>query len=100
MSKSAFQDYFFERRQIHEANYQFITQAIKDGPLQLKSALGELVRGHGIEHTCRKTGLSRPAIHKIFSKNGNPTYKNLVAILSVFGLELTVKPMDQENLGD
>ena len=90
----AFHDYLLERQQVPEVACQFITQAIEDnGQDQLKLSLEKIVRAYGTERISKKTGVTRQAIYKMLSRNGNPTYKNLIAILNVFGLELIVKPI-------
>ena len=58
----------------------------------LKVALGDIVKAHKVGYISEKTGIGRQAIYKMFSKNGNPTHNNLIAILDVLGLELTVRP--------
>ena len=77
---------------------QFITKSIDSGGSQnLQLALRDVVRAHGIENISRKTGLGRPTIHKMLSEAGNPTYKNLMAVLAPLGLELTVRPIQSTS---
>ena len=94
MKKKDFEVFSLMRRLVIKEHHRSIDHAIDEtSPHQLKSAMGDIVRDHGIERTARKAGLSRQTVYKMFSSNGNPTYKNLETVSSVFGLQLTVKPM-------
>jgi len=39
----------------------------------------------------RKSGLCREQLYRSFSEQGNPTLRNLLAVLDALGLTLTVK---------
>lgn len=45
----------------------------------------------GVGSLAATTGLSREALYRTLSENGNPTLKTLVAILGPMGLRLTVE---------
>ncbi|MCY4644181.1 MAG: putative addiction module antidote protein [Bacteriovoracales bacterium] len=90
---TSFNDYLITRLQDPEIACHFISQAIEENDSDyLKIALGDIIKAHKVSYISEKTGIGRQTIYKMFSKNGNPTHKNLVAILDVLGLELTVKP--------
>ncbi len=56
--------------------------------------LKEVVKARGgFTATARKTGLNRTALYKIVSPHGNPSLSTLIALLSVVGLRLSVKPL-------
>ena len=94
MSKGIqFSDYLMEKLKDPELACEFISQAIEqNAPEYLKIALGDIVKAYGVSYISEQTGINRQAIYKMLSKNGNPTHKNLIAILAVLGLELTVRP--------
>jgi len=65
-----------------------------DDPKYLLSVLGDVIKAsRKISEFSRETGLSREALYKALSKEGNPKYSSLVSVLHSLGLELSVKPM-------
>jgi probable addiction module antidote protein len=82
-----------ERLRDPELACLFISDAIEEhDPEYLKVALVEIVKAYGVADISEKSGPCRQTFYKIRSGNGNPTHKNLVAILDAIGPELTVKP--------
>jgi len=89
----SFNDYLMEKLKDPELACHFISEAmIEHDPEYLKVALGDIVKAYGVGYISEQTGLGRQTIYKMLSEKGNPTHKNLVAILDALGLELTVKP--------
>lgn len=58
----------------------------------LTQALAQLVRIHGSSRVAEETGIARQALYKMFSSEGNPSYKNISKILDVMGMEFTIQP--------
>jgi probable addiction module antidote protein len=50
-------------------------------------------QGGEITELAKKAQISRENLYRIFSKNGNPKLKNIVAILNAVGLSLAVQPL-------
>lgn len=72
----------------------FLADVIHDGdthalPLALRTAANVL----GMTELARRTGLSRETLYRTLSAKGNPRLDTLAAILSAFGLRLTVAPV-------
>ena len=87
-----FRDYLTERLREPGLAYHFILEAMEgNDPDYLKIALGDVVRAYGVSYISEQTGIGRQSIYKMLSENGNPTHRNLMAILDALGLELTVK---------
>ena len=87
-----FQDYLMEQLRDPETAYHYIMEAIEGNePEYLKILLGDVVRAWGVGYISEQTGISRQTIYKMLSEKGNPTHKNLVAILDALGLELTIR---------
>lgn len=68
-------------------------------------SLLELVRktaedNGGMSAIAKKAGLSREALYRALSSNGNPTIKTLTSVLSAIGMSLTVAPIRQESMDD
>ena len=89
---TSFNQYLMEELRNPRLACRFISDAISQGdPDYLKTALGDIIKAYGVGNIAKDTGISRQSIYKMFSKNGNPTHKNLMAILDCLGLELSVK---------
>lgn len=53
-------------------------------------ALGIAARSEGMTDIARRTGLSREALYRSLTENGNPTLRSVLAILDAMGLSLAV----------
>jgi probable addiction module antidote protein len=90
---TSFNNYLIERLRDPLIACNYITEAIDENDSEyLKVALGDVVKAYGVGEISEKSGLNRQTIYKMLSEDGDPTHKNLVAILNAIGLELTVKP--------
>lgn len=52
-------------------------------------ALGIAARSEGMTEIARRTGLSREALYRSLTENGNPTLKSVLAVLDAIGLRLS-----------
>jgi len=57
---------------------------------EIRGAVNDVARAHGVADLAREAGLSREAIYKAFGSNGNPTLTTLLAIFKALGLKLSV----------
>ena len=57
---------------------------------EIRSAVNDVARAHGVADLARETGLSREAIYKAFGSSGNPTLTTLLAVFKALGLKLSV----------
>ncbi len=69
------------------------------------SSLLELVRktaedNGGMSAIAKKAKLSREALYRALSPNGNPTIKTLTSVLNAIGMSLTVAPISQQSMDD
>lgn len=55
------------------------------------AALGDVARSKGATELARKAGLSRDAIYKALSKDGNPSLSTLFRVMDALGVRLAVK---------
>lgn len=53
-------------------------------------ALGIAARSEGMTDIARRTGLSREALYRSLTENGNPTLRSVLAVLDAMGLSLAV----------
>ena len=53
-------------------------------------AFGVVARARGMMQLARETGLSREALYRGLSQDGNPTLDTLMKVTQAFGLKMTV----------
>jgi len=76
----------------------FMSEAFKTGDAAyIAQAIGTAARAKSMMQVARKSGLCREQLYRSFSEQGNPTLRNLLAVLDALGLTLTVKskPLQQ-----
>ncbi|MDC7683262.1 putative addiction module antidote protein [Asticcacaulis sp. BYS171W] len=57
---------------------------------EIRVALNDVARAHGITDLSRETGLSRETLYKAFGSTGNPTLSTLLAVVKALGIKLSV----------
>ena len=57
-------------------------------PEELLGALNTIARSKGMSALARETGISREALYRAFSDNGNPTLDTLLRVMKAFGVRL------------
>ncbi len=73
-----------------EEQAALLAEAFASGEAEVvTAALGIIARARGIAQVARETGLSREALYKATSADGNPTLATLLSILRVTGLKLS-----------
>lgn len=78
---------------------EYIVAAIEENdPDFLNLALADVVKAHSMSTVADITGLTRQAIYKMLSREGNPSLHNINKLLEAVGLELTVKPKKSEDV--
>lgn len=69
----------------------YLDAYLEDGaPEELLQALSTIARSHGMSALARETGISREALYRAFSDNGNPTLDTLLRVLKALGVRLAV----------
>ena len=75
-----------------EAIAIFISEALETGDAAyIAKALGVVARAKGMSQVAAETGLSREQLYRSFSEKGNPTLKNMLAVMKALGFGLTIK---------
>jgi probable addiction module antidote protein len=75
-----------------EAIAAYVEAAFEDGDTALIAhALGVVARARGMTQIARDAGLSRDAVYKALSRDGNPTLATLSKVMGALGLRLTAK---------
>jgi len=69
----------------------YLDAYLEDGTQdELLRALGTIARSRGMSELSRECGISREALYRAFSDNGNPTLDTLPRVLKAFGVRLAV----------
>lgn len=77
-----------------EAIEEFLVAVFEDGtPAEIASALGVVARARGMTQLAAETGLSRPALYKALSGDGNPGLDTIMKVLAALGMRLAVAPL-------
>lgn len=78
-----------------EALAAFVTDALVEGDLKLVTyAIGVAARAKGMSHIAEATGLSREALYRTLSADGNPEFDTLNRVLGALGLQFRVEPVE------
>lgn len=65
----------------------------EDDPRLLAAALGDVARARGMTQLARDTGLSREALYRALSTEGNPELATVTKVLRALGLRLAIQPV-------
>ncbi|WP_343685366.1 addiction module antidote protein [Asticcacaulis sp.] len=69
----------------------YLAAVFEDGDAEeIRSALNDIARAHGISDLSRETGLTRETLYKAFGSAGNPTLSTLLAVIKALGIKLSV----------
>ncbi len=66
--------------------------ATEEDPRVLAAALGDVARARGMSELARETGLTREALYRSLSAEGNPELSTLTKVLRALGMRLTIQP--------
>lgn len=86
-----------------EDEASLLNDALTDGnAAYIAAALGAVARAHGgIAQLASATGLSRQALHKALSEQGNPTLETVMKVLDALGLQMHIQRKEAaEELAD
>ena len=69
----------------------YLDAYLEDGtPQELLRAVATIARSRGMSDLARQTGISREALYRAFSENGNPTLDTLLRVMKALGVRLAV----------
>ena len=69
----------------------YLDAYLEDGtPEELLGALNTIARSKGMSALARETGISREALYRAFSDNGNPTLNTLLRVMKALGVRLAI----------
>jgi len=68
----------------------YLEAAFDDGdPALIATALGDIARAIGMTQLASQTGVTREALYKALSPNGDPRLSTLLGVIKALGLKLT-----------
>lgn len=69
----------------------YLELALENGdPKALTAALGTVARAKGMTQIARDTGLTREALYRSLTPEGNPTLSTFTAVLDALGLKMRI----------
>ena len=72
----------------------FLEAAFEDGdPSLITAALGDVARARGMTQMAKDTGISREALYRALSKDGQPEFNTVLKVMKAFGLRLSPVPL-------
>jgi probable addiction module antidote protein len=73
-----------------EACEEYLKATCDDGtPAEIARALGTIARAQSMTKLAEKTGLSRQALYKALSGEGNPEFATIAKVADALGLQIT-----------
>lgn len=77
-----------------EVQEELLAEAFATGhPGFIANVLGTVARARGMTATAKKAGVTREALHKALSPNGNPTLTTLLGVTKALGFQLKLVPL-------
>lgn len=78
-----------------EVVQEYLNATCEDGtPNEIARALGTIARARNMTKLAEQTGLSRQALYKALSGEGNPEFTTIVKVANALGLRLSFMPLD------
>jgi probable addiction module antidote protein len=75
-----------------EAIAAYIEAAFEDGePALITHALGVVARAKGMSQLAREAGVTREALYKALTAEGDPKLSTFIGVLKALGMRLTAK---------
>lgn len=76
-----------------EAMLVYLEGAFADGDAgEISDALGVVARARGMSRVAEETGLTRQALYKALSSDGNPEFATVLKVVRALGLRLHPEP--------
>ncbi len=74
----------------------YLATAVEDAdedPLAIPCALGDIARARGMTNIAKETGLTRAALYKSLSGEGNPEFSTILKVAKALGFRLQMTPI-------
>lgn len=78
------------------AQAEFLADALESGDANyVAHALGIVARARGMTSIAREAGVTREALYKALSENGDPKLSTLMGVVRALGVTLTARSADE-----
>jgi probable addiction module antidote protein len=79
-----------------ERTAKYLEAAFADGdPALIAAAIGDVARARGMSQLADEIDVSRPALYRALSAEGNPEFATVAKVLRAFGLKLAAMPLEK-----
>lgn len=80
-----------------EGQAELLADAFETGDAAyIANALGIVARARGMSAVAKEAGVTREALYKALSENGDPKLSTLLGVIRALGLKLTAKEIPQD----
>jgi probable addiction module antidote protein len=69
----------------------------ENGTQGFLQALGDIAKAKGMGNISKETGLGRESLYKSLSKNGNPSFNNVVKTLKALDIDFSFTTRSEKN---
>ena len=84
-----------------EKVFAYIEAAFEDGdPVVIKKALGDVARARGMTSIARDAGVTREALYKALSEDGDPRLSTLLGVMKALGVKLQITQATSDNFSE
>ena len=81
-----------------ESQAYLLEDALAEGnPAYLADVLGIIARARGMTQVAKDAGVTREALYKALTPEGDPKLSTLFGVLKALGLKLTLTPIDGKS---
>jgi probable addiction module antidote protein len=81
-----------------EAQAELLSDALESGDAAyIANALGVIARARGMTEVARGAGVTREALYKTLSPEGDPKLTTLLGVMKALGFRLSVQPVMEEG---
>ncbi|MBO3759329.1 addiction module antidote protein [Ciceribacter sp. L1K22] len=82
-----------------QAQADLLNDAFETGDAKyIAHALGIVAKAKGMTSVAREAGVSREALYKALSENGDPKFSTLLGVAKALGLKFVVEPLPESVL--
>jgi probable addiction module antidote protein len=79
----------------HEAQEELISDALASGDARyIRLALGTVARARGMTGVADKAGVTREALYRALSENGDPRLSTVMGVMKALDIQLAATSMD------
>jgi probable addiction module antidote protein len=81
-----------------ESQMELLTEAFETGhPEHIAYVLGVVARARGMTSIAKEAGVTREALYKALSQDGDPKLSTLMGVARALGLKITAEPLSPSD---